>query len=66
MFIQTSTDGKMKIISCGFTGLTDAQTRYSICNLEMAAMVFACTKLTTGQTDNWTTGLLPQLANHTT
>ena len=37
--------GKVNIISCGSTGLTDAQTRYCIYNLKMAAMAFACTKL---------------------
>ena len=38
VFIQISTDGKVKIISCGSTGLKDAQTMYSFYNFECQAL----------------------------
>ena len=44
-FIQTMADQKIRVTAWGSTGLKDAQTRYSIYHLEMAAIVLACMKL---------------------
>ena len=45
VFNQRKIKGKVKIMSGGLTGLKDTQTRYSIYDLELAAIVFACPKL---------------------
>ena len=41
VFIQTMADQKVRVIACSSTGLKDAQTRYSIYDLRMAAIAFA-------------------------
>ena len=43
--IQKSPDEKTSIIAAGSTGLTPAQTRYSVFDLELSAIVYALKKL---------------------
>ena len=45
VFIQRKIKRKVKIMSCGSTGLKDAQTRYNIYDLELLTIVFAFPKL---------------------
>ena len=38
---QPNKDGHNRLVSCGSTGLTDAQKRYAMVELELAAITFA-------------------------
>ena len=54
---QLRPDGRRVIISCGSCVLTDAQTRYSTCELEMLAVQFGinkCSYWLKGMVDNFT------------
>ena len=45
MLIQVTEEDKVSVIACGSTGLKDVQTIYSIYDLKLLAIVFACTEL---------------------
>ena len=41
---QPNKDGDNRLVACGSTGLTDAQKRYAMVELELAAITFALEK----------------------